>query len=385
VPNFQAVQKDIVVLNSAPERKVTPDVKAGVAPGTVDVTLKVDQSSPLHGSLELNNDSSPETTPLRILGTLRDDDLWGRGDSLSVSAQTAPQRTSDATVFSGNYLTHIGKLQALAYYVHSNSDVAVVGGTTVLGKGDMVGARLILPISQSPGFYQSLTAGFDYKHFGENVRLGADTSTSPVTYVPLTVGWRGDWTGKTVKSDVSVSGVFGLRGLGDGQGAFDNKRYDATADFFVLKLDASSTADIPLGLQLYAHLTGQWSPNPLISNEEFSVGGLTTVRGYYESELLGDFGGAVQTEVRSPNFASWAGRDWNELRLHLFADGGYAGIHDPLADQTQHAVLGAAGGGLSFKLLNHANGALDVGTPLVSGPNTRADTVFARFRLWGDF
>lgn len=391
VPNFNAVQRDIVALNRTADQQVTPEVKAGVAPGTVDVTLEARQTLPLHGSLEFNDDASPETTPYRLLATLHYDDLWGRGDSVTLSGQTAPERPGDATVGSINYLTHLGPLQLLAYYVYSDSDVSVVGGTDVVGKGNMAGVRLIAPISQSRGFYQSVTAGMDWKDFGEDVRLGADRSTSPVTYFPVTVGWRGDWTAKRFKSDLSLNATFGVRGAGNGVLGFDAKRYDARPDFFALKFDGSHTQDLGYGAQAYLHVSGQWSADPLISNEEFALGGLTTVRGYDESELLGDYGAAAQAELRTPDLmevakvADWMGTGFNALRLHVFTDAGWEGIHAPLPGQKRVGWLGSAGFGAVAKFAGHANGSVDVGVPLVSGPNTRARTVFTRFRIWGDF
>ncbi len=214
--------------------------------------------------------------------------------------QIAPRRIEDGWVVSGNYLAHIGKLQALAYFVHSDSDIGIVGGTTVVGKGNLAGFRLIAPLSQSDHFYQSLTVGIDYKDFQENVLLGADRSTAPIAYFPVTVGWRGDWTGQAAKSFLSLNLIFGIRGLGDDTDAFDFKRYKARPDFFTLKGEASTTIDTWKGFQLYAHASGQYADNPLISNEEFSVGGMDTVRGYDESETLGDYGYALQLEVRSP-------------------------------------------------------------------------------------
>ena len=50
VPNFNQVSPEIVALNQAPDRRVTPSLRAGVIPGTVDVDLKVDDTLPLHGS-----------------------------------------------------------------------------------------------------------------------------------------------------------------------------------------------------------------------------------------------------------------------------------------------------------------------------------------------
>src|SRR3546814_924630 len=168
--------------------------------------------------------------------------------------------------------------QLLAYYVHSDSDIAVVGGTSVIGKGDIAGIRLIQSLGSREGFYHALTLGLDYKSFGEDLILGADTDSAPITYVPATLSWRGDWTGERAKSDVTLSATMGIRGLGDGLSAFMLKRLYSRDGFFALKLDAGRTQDFGPGLQLSSRFTSQWSPDPLISNEGFSLGGMSSVR-----------------------------------------------------------------------------------------------------------
>ena len=44
-----------------------------------------------------------------------------------------------------------------------------------------------------------------------------------------------------------------------------------------------------------------------------------------------------------------------------------------------------AGGGLRVRLFDYLNGAVDVGVPLRSGPDTASGDVFTRFRMWGEF
>lgn len=384
-PNLNAFQRDVVAMNQVPSRRVTPELRAGVAPGTLDVVLSVEETSPLHASIELNNFSSAATSDLRLASTIRHDNLWGRGDSLSISSQLAPRRTDDGTVLSGNYLTRLGTgTQLLVYGVHSDSDIAVVGGTSVIGKGDIVGARLIRSLGNREGFYHSLTIGMDWKNFAEDVVLGADRDSVPVEYFPLTAAWRGDWSGNGTQSDVTLTGVFGLRGLGDGLDRFMDKRYGARPSFFAAKLDASYTADLSQGLQFYSRLTGQWSPDPLISNEQFSLGGMGSVRGYFESEAMGDWGWAIQTELRSPELFPGKG-GLNSLRLHVFVDSGMAGIHEPLPGQDVRESLIATGVGTRIRLLDYLNGALDLGVPLRTGSDTGSGDIFARFRIWGEF
>jgi len=383
-PNLPRFQQDVIALNQTASRQVTPELKAGETPGTLDVVLTVEERSAFGGSLEVNNFHSAATTPYRVSASVRHDDLWGRGDSLSASAQIAPKRIDDGTVLSANYLHRLGSgSQLLVYGVVSDSDIAVVGGTSVIGKGTMVGLRYIRSLGSRDGFYHSATVGFDWKDFTEDVILGADRASAPIEYFPIMASWRGDWTGEGRQSDVTVSTTFGLRGVGDQWRSFDAKRYNARQSFFALKLDASHTEDLVHGLQLNIRLTSQWSPDPLISNEGFSLGGSSSVRGYFESEALGDYGAAVQTELRSPRlFTSWPGLD--EFRVHTFFDAGFVDLHDPLPGQNGDMLV-SAGLGARIRLFEHLNGAVDVGAPLISGASSASGTVFARFRLWGEF
>ncbi|MGI9375629.1 MAG: ShlB/FhaC/HecB family hemolysin secretion/activation protein [Tsuneonella suprasediminis] len=387
-PNLPEFQRDVVALNQNPNRRVTPELRAGEAPGTLDVVLKVEESSPFHASAELNNFNSSATTDLRASATIRYDDMWGRGDSLSLSAQTAPRRTDDGTVFSGNYLMRLGTgTQLLGYYVHSDSDIAVVGGTNVIGKGDLAGLRLIRSLGSSEGFYHALTLGMDWKSFKEDVLLGSDQASAPIEYFPVMASWRGDWIGDFSTSNLALTGVFGIRGLGDSWVEFDAKRYNARPSFITIKLNGETTRDIGSDFQINARLTAQWSPDPLISNEGFSLGGMSSVRGYYESEVLGDYGFAYQTEIRTPDLASIVGAPLDELRFHAFVDSGYAGIHDPLESQiaTRDQWLSSVGLGGRIRIFNYLSGALDVGVPLKSTSESDSGDVFARFRIQGEF
>ncbi len=116
LPNFNEVTKDIIALNQWPDRRVTPALRAGVTPGTVDVDLNVEDKAPLHGTLEYNNRQSPSTSATRLNATVKYDNLWQLGHSLSVSYQVAPTRPEDAEVFSGSYLARITDWTSLLVY-----------------------------------------------------------------------------------------------------------------------------------------------------------------------------------------------------------------------------------------------------------------------------
>lgn len=384
IPNVETMKNDIARLNSKSNIQVTPDIKPGAEKNTFDVDLKVDEQSPLHLSAEANNYHGASTSKLRSILSAHDDDVVGRGDVLTASTQFSPDKPREGTVVSGSYLTHIGRAQALVSILRSLSDISSVAGTDVVGKGYDVGFRVIVPLPADEAFNQSFTLGFDYKSFRENVKLGADTSAAPIHYWPISVSWRGDYSTKVIQGGASVTTTFGMRGLGDDVARFDYKRYGARPDFISTRFDGVLTKGLWFGFQSNLHVAAQYSDQPLISNEEFSVGGSDTVRGYFESESLGDYGVAAQGELRSPLISNRAVL-LDELKFLLFIDGGVAGIHRPLQEQSDHSRLGSVGTGFRMKWMRRLNAAVDFGRPLKDGPNTKSDRDFVTFRLWGDF
>lgn len=393
VPNFKDVQRDIVALNQLGDRRVTPALRAGATPGTVDVDLNVDDKLPLHASVEYNNRYSASTTQTRINATLHYDNLWQLGHSLSFSYQVAPQRVSDAQVYSGSYLARIpgvSWLSLLAYGVKQDSDVSTIGDINVAGRGEIIGARAVMTLPYEDGFFHTLSIGPDYKHFEEGVSLSGQTVQAPITYWPLTAAYSATWVQDGATTQFDATGVLHLRGLGSNPAAFDAKRFKSSGNFVYLRGDLSRTQDLPWGIQGFAKLQGQISGTPLVSPEELSGGGLDTVRGYLESETLGDSGILGTLELRSPYLPGLLGKtpektlidDW---RAYAFVDGGTLAINAPLPNQTSTFNLASVGGGTRVKLFHYLNGSVDVGVPLISQTSTAAHHARATFRIWVDF
>lgn len=400
LPNFQDVTKDIVALNRWADRRITPALRAGVAPGTVDVDLNVEDTYPLHGSIELNNKQSPSTTPLRTSVSMHYDDLWQLGHSMTWTYQVAPMNPKDAMVVSGSYLarTEIDWLSVLVYGLVSDSAVATVGGANVIGPGQVVGGRAVLTLPSKGDLFQTLSLGVDYKEFKQTLKLGSDAFDSPVTYVPLVGTYGATWQGDGHLTQLNATITAGLRGVGSSRDEFDAKRFDATASFITLHADISHTQDFAGGFQLYAKLQGQVADQPLVSSEQFSLGGQDTVRGYLESEVLGDYGIAGTLELRTPNLAQYMQQKlpnplgdaikfnaFDEWRFFAFVDGGNARIHEPLPDQQSHFDLASYGVGMRMKTLRYLNSVVFVGMPLTSQQVTVANHPRISFRLWGEF
>jgi hemolysin activation/secretion protein len=400
LPNFKDVTADIVGLNQWPDRRVTPTLRAGVAPGTVDVDLNVEDKPPIHASVELNNRQSPNTTSERLNATVHYDNLWQLGHSFTFTYQVAPERTKDAEVFSASYLARINdSFSMLAYGLKSASDVAAIGGLNVVGPGETFGTRAILTLPSADNFFHTISFGADYKNYGQTTQLGTDTFSTPVSYYPLVASYSATWQQDGALTQLNAGVTVNLRGLGSGFDEFDAKRFAANSSFTHVNADLSRTQDLASGYQVFAKVQGQVSDGPLVSSEQFSLGGMDTVRGYLESEVLGDNGWASTIELRSPDIGAFlqgkikdeSGQGtpryvtFNEWRAFAFGDMGYADIYSPLPGQEDQFRLASYGFGARFKSFNVLNGMVALAIPVNQQTYTRSNDPRLIFRVWGEF
>jgi hemolysin activation/secretion protein len=387
VPNFNEVTHDIVALNQLADRRVTPSLRTGIVPGTVDVDLEVQDSLPLHGSVEVNNRYSFDTTELRLNGAISYNNLWQLGHSLGFSFQLAPERLEDAKVFSAYYLARVPGASWLTLLVQGtkqDSDVSTLGGAAVAGKGEILGGRAIIALPTGKSFYHSLTFGLDYKHFDQNLTVAGQNLVTPITYYPLTVDYSATWSEKGALTALNAGLTFAVRGVGSDEAGFDFNRFKSGGNFIYFRGDIGHTHDLPQGFQVFGKLAGQVSDQPLLNSEQFSAGGLATVRGYLESEVLGDDAIMGTIELRSPSLIKGP-PEKNEWRLYAFAEGGTVLVDTPLPDQRSTFGLASLGLGTRFHFYNHFNGSLDLALPLISQAQTDAFDPFLTFRVWADF
>lgn len=387
VPNIQDLQKDVVALNSQPDMKVTPHLQAGMAPGTVDVNLEVEDSLPVHGSLEINNDHNQATTPLRTSASVSYGNLWQLGHSATLSYQIAPENPSDSRVLSGSYLAPIaGTPVSLEFYgVKSESNVAAIAATNVIGRGSIVGGLVSINLPGSTGFFHYVTVGVDRKDLTQNVITDNVPSNSPVLYYPLTLEYAATEQDGDTTTDEDVSLHSAIPGLNSTPAQFSAQRANAESNYIYLKASLDRTQPLPFGMVGYGKLDGQITGDPLLSSEQYSIGGLNSVRGYLEAERLGDYGVRGTVELRSPSFGALISPHIDNWRVFSFADGAGAALREPLPQEQSTFALGSVGVGTQMTAFKILNAVVDLALPLVDGAVTKADDPHVDFRLWSEF
>ncbi len=384
VPNLPALQSQLAALNAQTrDRTVVPVLKAGPAPGTVDLALRVEDHLPFHGSVELNNQYTVDTTHLRTAVAMSYDDMFGRLDSLSLQYQVAPESASESHVFATSYAMRLGASgSSLTFqYIDSKSDVATVGTLGVLGSGSVYGLRFNQPLPALASM-QSISLEADYKIFTQNILVNPTSGVNtPVDYISLAASYLGARSWPLVQTNWITSANFGFRGAPPNSQQFADKTYGAQPNYFYLRGDGGVTVQLPVHFSLTADFTGQYTVDPLIANEQQPIGGVASVRGYLEAEELGDSVMRGSLQLGGPPFKFSAGR--LQLNEFLFYDIAQAYVVDALPGEQVRYDLRSWGAGLRFDGLSHAYGSLTWADPLVNGLHTSKNSSTLLFVVRG--
>ena len=391
VPFFPEMQKQLAELNTVPDRRVTPILRPSKLPGKVEAELKVADTLPVHGSLELNNRYSLNTTHTRLNGSLRYDNLWQRDHSLGISFQITPQETNQTKIFSVNYLAPLGDGDALLVYgILSDSDIAAVGDVNVIGNGTIAGVRFIRQLPSVENYSHNLTVGLDYKSLEEATDFNNNPSgsfTSPVEYLPLQASYDAVLQGERSNTRLGLDLTLSVRGLVNEQQQFNDRRFLSKSNFAIVKTRVQHTQTLFKDWQLVAKLTTQLTNEPLIPSEQFALGGSESVRGYLESNVLGDVGWTTSFELRTPSLAKYLpSKPDIELKALAFYDAGFVKVLEPLPLQTSDFNLQSIGVGLRFKGWHGFSSAIDYALALrSSGDNIESGDQLVHIKVGYEF
>jgi hemolysin activation/secretion protein len=380
VPDFTVVQAQLAQVNRD-DRRVQPVLKPGRLPGTIDIDLQVNDTLPAGGTIEANNQNARDTTAARMLASAHYDNVLQRDHAVTATLQIAPEKPSESTVGIVNYAVPFDGGDTLAVNaVASNSNVDSLGGTQVFGKGFTLGLRWQHPIALANGYW-SFSGGADYKDLRQKTRFGGDSVDTPLRYLPFQLGLFGLWTSGADRLQFNGGGTFAIRqifertvpcpipGGESQQDQFACSRKGADGSFGIVRGDLRYTHQFPLA-STSIRMGAQFASQPLVSAEQYALGGADTVRGYFESESTGDEGALFSTELSSLNLATGptTAQVVKNLSLLAFFDAGLTYNIDPALGEPGHTYLIGLGAGTRLALRDGLEGQLDFAWPQRSLP-----------------
>lgn len=359
IPYFPQVQEELAAAQNK-DVQITPLIGPGDEPSKIRADLKVQDSLPLRGSIEANSRQSVNTKAGRTELALGYGNLFQNEQFIGLSWQYAPTRPSDANTLSLLYMLPLGSDDSLVMsYTRSSSDTPTntsLGGAT-LTRGEFGGVmwRHDLDPRQWPVSH-SLNWGVDYKNNKDRNRDigGISTASPPLRYPVFSVHydlrWHGDrdtvtnWRTGLITSSSQFAGR-DIDCKGTVRDQFACKRSGASPSFLVWKL----------GMDREQYLWGQWqlrvsadvqmASGPLVPGEQYSLGGVDSVRGYYDYEQSGDEGANVRLELVTPEWRGGLGKE-SRVKALAFWDRGIVHTKNALATELSKVNLGSYGLGL---------------------------------------
>ena len=328
VPNFNEMQQELAQFSRiSADREITPILGAGEQPGTINVELKVQDTLPLHGSVEVNSKQSQNTRAGRLEAGVDYANLFQRGHDLGLSWFYSPARPTEANIQSLNYNLPLGGPGDRLYVVlvNSNSNTPTPLGGATVSRGQTFRLRWRDELPARAGLSHGLTWGATWRHLSDRNDdvAGVSTETPSLRYTTFSLAYdlqlQGSVNGRnsSLQAELTVSPPgLNRRDIDCGDsGVIDQfacKRYigvnsagqrlGASAGFQVLGLSLAHRE--PLGhWALSGRLQAQITDTPLVPAEQVVYGGFDSVRGYYEGEQAGDLGAALRIQVDTPSWA----------------------------------------------------------------------------------
>jgi hemolysin activation/secretion protein len=137
--------------------------------------------------------------------------------------------------------------------------------------------------------------------------------------------------------------------------------------------------------QVRAAFHAQYTPDALVSGEQFGIAGVTAVRGFLEREIARDTGYFANLELYSPNLAGLLVPGEGNYRGLLFYDIARA-ANNPLAgEDRQQASIASIGAGFRWNIQRDFNLRLDLARVMREGGRRKAGDVRAHISVYFGF
>lgn len=167
-----------------------------------------------------------------------------------------------------------------------------------------------------------------------------------------------DWINRTPKRVLAARSQFSL-----GLGVLDATVNDSGVDgrFFSWVGQFQWVQNLGKDFIGVAKIATQLTPDSLLPLEQFSVGGLDTIRGYRQNQFVADNGITDSFEVRIPVVNNLSG--WGSIQIAPFVD--FGKVWSNSGEGIDNRIFASSGLGLRWQL-NSFVARLDWGVPLTS-------------------
>ena len=391
VANEKELDDFINLLNLNPDRYVSAIISRGKTSDSLGLGYDIYERSPWHFYVQVDNSGTKERRWSPRIGIINTN-LTGRDDRITAIYQ-GPLDSHPTDPFIKNYSifgsyefpVFTPRLRLNLYAGHSNFDLSTddAGGMNFLGGGDYHGGILRFNVFQAGGWFFDVTGSLSH----EESRITPSLGTKANVEMDL---WG---TGIDIhrSDDISTTSFTFNRAEsfgGSSKDKFNDSRTDADPDFTIYT--ASAAHSRYLEKEKIQRISGSFrmisSGERLVPAKMTTFGGLYSVRGYEENEIVADGGILVsaqyeydlvkhfESKQKAPEAESGGmktEKPWlTKLALLTFTDFGRAKIKHPIATDKRIQKLSSVGVGIAATIGDHFDAGIYYGYPLRSTDDT---------------
>lgn len=393
-PEVRAIDRDIRLSNENPAKELKVTLVAGEKPGAIDAELAVTDENPLRFLFGFDNTGDPATGDYRLSLGVQHANLFGLDHVGTAQVQTSPGEPERVHIYSLGYrlplYDHAASLDA--FYAYSNVDsgttITTAGPLNFTGKGKVFGLRGNRYLDRIGEYDHRIALGVDWREYDNNCTLGifgasaCGTVGADITIVPLSLAYTGQTQGPNLSWGLTAA--LSRNVGGSTQDQFDAARPGASRDYLIWKLSSFGEVALPAGFALNGRFAAQYSGDALFAGEQFGLGGASSVRGYREREIAGDYGFFASIEGLGPDLGKLFEIDSMRIRPLVFLDKGQVANHKDLPCQGTTKTscnLSSIGIGARLALGKQATARFDIGRALENGPIKSAGSIRGHFAI----
>lgn len=292
---LQLLQIDPLISN------VQAELKAGTSPGRSVLVITLKEENPLRAELFVENRDSPSVGAVSYganIGTLN---LLGFGDRLNANVGF----TSGIQSYDINYEFPVNAHNGTFNLRYANDRSRIIevpfSSLDINGRTQTISFGFRQPLQRSPHGEFALSLGLDLResqtYILGNVPFsfpqGGEDGRSQVTVIRFSQDWINRSSDLVLAARSQFSLGIGALGATVNDTGTDGRFFSWLGQFQLVKSLGESSIFIA---RIAAQLTG----NSLLSLEQFSIGGVESVRGYRQNRLVGDNGIVGSLETRFP-------------------------------------------------------------------------------------
>ncbi len=257
----------------------------------------------------------------------------------------------------------------------------------VEGKNIQGSFRYQVPIRPLYGMFRHhVEWGFDWKYLTSNLffvgdidQATASNQTITITQFMTSYKFQQNWTDSllTFKMDMVFSPwkdwIFPFQTTSD----YNDQRPGSDVRYVYWRGSLSHLYVMKRGITISAQARGQLAAAILPTAEQFGLGGMNTVRGYYEQQFVADDAICINLEAYTPKISPFKIKD--QLSFLVFLDYGFGYNYISLNPMlfTSQNLLGI-GPGIRYDISSYLTSRLDYGFQIIALPE---DKKFGRFHF----